>query len=158
LKEPAYQTIAPIQSPKITNDVYNKLMKAPLVTLSPEELFAISPKVRNRLHEAITPKRVPHETVLTNAYIEQASEEEAPIMVPDVYETYLNNLAPGDLPPLALYRISPRNSFKLLSNALTSLLILILASHIRLYKKSLTFDSIHHSNSCLLHHHLSLRH
>jgi hypothetical protein len=73
-------------------------MKAPLVTLSPEELFAISPEVHNRLREAITPKRVPHETVLTNAYIEQASEEEAPIVVPDVYETYLNNLAPGERP------------------------------------------------------------
>jgi hypothetical protein len=96
LKEPAYQTIAPIQSPKITNDIYNKSMKAPLVTLSPEELFAILPEVRNRLREAITPKRVPHEMISTNAYIEQASEEEAPIVVPDVYETYLNNLTPGE--------------------------------------------------------------
>jgi hypothetical protein len=73
-------------------------MKALLITLSPEELFAISPEVRNRLCEAITPKRVPHETVSTNAYIKQASEEEAPIVVPDVYETYLNNLAPGERP------------------------------------------------------------
>jgi hypothetical protein len=39
-----------------------------------------------------------HKTVSTNAYIEQASEEEAPIVVPDVYETYLNNLVPGERP------------------------------------------------------------
>jgi hypothetical protein len=50
-KEPAYQMIAPIQNPKITNDVYNKSMKALLITLSPEELFAISPEVRNQLRE-----------------------------------------------------------------------------------------------------------
>jgi hypothetical protein len=41
---------------------------------------------------------VPHKTVSTNAYIEQLSGEEAPIVVLDVYETYLNNLAPGERP------------------------------------------------------------
>jgi hypothetical protein len=33
-------------------------MQAPLITLLPEELFAISPEVCNQPHEAITPKRV----------------------------------------------------------------------------------------------------
>jgi hypothetical protein len=46
-KEPAYHYVAPIQNPRTVVDVYNKLMQAPLVTLSPEELFAISPEVRN---------------------------------------------------------------------------------------------------------------
>jgi hypothetical protein len=44
-KEPAYHYVAPIQNPHTVVDVYNKMMQAPLVTLSPEELFAISPEV-----------------------------------------------------------------------------------------------------------------
>jgi hypothetical protein len=46
-KEPTYQTIAPIQNPKIATEIYNKSMKLPLVTLSPEELFAISSDMQN---------------------------------------------------------------------------------------------------------------
>jgi hypothetical protein len=46
-KELTYQTIAPIQNPKITMEIYNKSMKSPLVTLSPEELFTISPDIQN---------------------------------------------------------------------------------------------------------------
>jgi hypothetical protein len=64
-------------------------MKSPLVTLSPEELFTISPDVQNQLCEAITPRRVPMETVLANAFIEEVLDKETSITVPDVYETYL---------------------------------------------------------------------
>jgi hypothetical protein len=46
-KEPAYHYVAPIQNPCTIVDVYNKSMQSPLVTLSPEELFAISPEVHN---------------------------------------------------------------------------------------------------------------
>jgi hypothetical protein len=46
-KEPAYHYVAPIQNPCTVVNVYNKLMQAPLITLSPEELFAISPEVHN---------------------------------------------------------------------------------------------------------------
>jgi hypothetical protein len=78
-------------------------MQAPLVTLSPEELFSISPKVHNRLREAIMPKRVLNETVSTHVLIEQvqdnvSSEEETSITIPDVYETYINSLAAGERP------------------------------------------------------------
>jgi hypothetical protein len=78
-------------------------MQALLVTLSPEELFAISPKVHNQLREAITPKRVLNEMVSTHTLIKQvpdevSSEEETSITVPDVYETYINSLAPGERP------------------------------------------------------------
>jgi hypothetical protein len=66
-KEPAYHYVAPIQNPCTVIDVYNKSMQAPLVTLSPEELFTISPEIRNRLREAITPKRVLNKTVFTHA-------------------------------------------------------------------------------------------
>jgi hypothetical protein len=98
-KEPAYHYVAPIQNPCPVIDVYNKSMQAPLVTLSPEELFAISPEVRNRLHEAITPKRVLNKTVSTHALIEQVSDDkETSITVPDVYETYINSLAPKERP------------------------------------------------------------
>jgi hypothetical protein len=82
--EPAYHSVAPIQNPRTVVDVYNKSMQAPLVTLSPEELFAISPEVCNRLHEAITPKRVLNETVSTHALIEQVDDKETSITVPDV--------------------------------------------------------------------------
>jgi hypothetical protein len=96
-KEPAYHYVAPIQNPCTVVNVYNKSMQAPLVTLSPEELFAISPEVRNRLREAITPKWVLSETVSTHALIEQVpDDEETSITVPDVYETYINSLAPGE--------------------------------------------------------------
>jgi hypothetical protein len=36
------------------------------------------------------------ETVFANAFIEEVPDEETSITVPDVYETYLNNLAPGE--------------------------------------------------------------
>jgi hypothetical protein len=74
-------------------------MQTPHITLSPEELYAISPEVHNRLREAITPKQVLNETVSTHALIEQVpDDEETSITVPDVYETYINSLAPGERP------------------------------------------------------------
>jgi hypothetical protein len=98
-KEPAYHYVAPVQNLCTVVDVYNKSMQAPLVTLSPEELFAISPEVRNRLREAIVPNLVLNEMVSTHALIEQVpDDEETSITVPDVYETYINSLAPGERP------------------------------------------------------------
>jgi hypothetical protein len=55
-KEPAYHYVTPIQNPRTVVDVYNKSMQTPHITLSPEELYAISPEVHNQLREAITPK------------------------------------------------------------------------------------------------------
>jgi hypothetical protein len=69
-------------------EIYNKLMKLHFVTLFPEELFAISPNMGNQRHEAITPKRVP--------FIEEVLDKETSVTVPNVYGTYLNNLAPGE--------------------------------------------------------------
>jgi hypothetical protein len=45
--EPAYHYVAPIHNPRTVVDVNYKLMQAPLITLSPEELFAICPEVCN---------------------------------------------------------------------------------------------------------------
>jgi hypothetical protein len=98
-KEPAYHYVAPIQNPRTVIDVYNKLMQSPHITLSPEELFTISPEVRNQLHEAIMLKRVLNKTVSTHTLIEQVpDDEETFITIPDVYETYINSLAPGERP------------------------------------------------------------
>jgi hypothetical protein len=46
-KEPAYHYVAPIQNPHTVVDVYNKSMQTPHITLSPEELYTISPEVCN---------------------------------------------------------------------------------------------------------------
>jgi hypothetical protein len=98
-KEPAYHYVAPIQNPCTVINVYNKSMQAPLVTLLPEELFAISPEVHNRLCKAIMPKRVLNKTVSTHTLIEQVlDDEETSITIPDVYQTYINSLAPGERP------------------------------------------------------------
>ena len=48
-KEPAYCTAAPIQNPKVAEEVYERSMKAPFVTLSPAELLALSPDYHQKL-------------------------------------------------------------------------------------------------------------
>jgi hypothetical protein len=102
-KQPAYHYVAFIQYLHTVINIYNKLMQAPFITLSPEELFAISPEVHNRLCEAIMPKQVLNKMVSTHALIEQVldevlSEEKTSITIPDVYETYINSLAPVERP------------------------------------------------------------
>jgi hypothetical protein len=67
-----------------------------LVTLSPEELFIISPDIWNQLCEAITLKQVTNEPISTHAFIEEILDKERSITVPNVYETYLNTLAPRE--------------------------------------------------------------
>jgi hypothetical protein len=63
-KESVYNYVAPIQNPCTVVDVYNKLMQAPLVTLSPEELFAISQK------SVINSARLSHQSEsLTRRYL-----------------------------------------------------------------------------------------
>jgi hypothetical protein len=50
-------------------------MKSPLVTLSPEELFAISLELCSRLHKATMPKQVLNKIVSTHMLIEQVPDE-----------------------------------------------------------------------------------
>jgi len=57
-KEAAYRTTAPIQSPSIINNIFDKTMKSQCVTLTPEEIMSIAPEVRAKVKEAITPHRV----------------------------------------------------------------------------------------------------
>ena len=90
---PAYHTQAPIYSPVLANEVYQRSMKAPCVTLTPEELLSISPEVRGKLREAITPKRTPNEQVTsTNLLGQDEGPSSKPIIIEDFYESYINSL------------------------------------------------------------------
>jgi len=57
-KEPAYKTFALIQNPKVADTVYERSMKAPSVTISPEDLLSLSPEIWQRMCDAVTPKQV----------------------------------------------------------------------------------------------------
>jgi hypothetical protein len=123
-KEPAYRTVAPIQDPQITTAVYERSMKSPFVTLTPAELLAISPDYRQKMRDSVTPKRVfssdekgdavvaiqeaaalpfSMDTIAaqtsfhSNLAIPPAADAGG-IIVPDIYETYLNNLHPDEKP------------------------------------------------------------
>jgi hypothetical protein len=118
-KEPAYRTIAPIHNSKFAEEVYTRSMKSPFVTLTPKELLSISPEYRQKMRDAVTPKRVyPTEidkvsdTVATHyhkEFLPQVENEEHSshgnngIPLPadafiknDIYETYINSLQPGE--------------------------------------------------------------
>lgn len=121
-KEPAYRTIAPIHSSHFAEEVYTRSMKLPFVTLSSEELLSISPEYRQKMRDAVTPKRIyPTEIEkVSDAVATHIQEEALPqvasevprtshgrngiptpaeaFIVADVYETYLNNLQPGEEP------------------------------------------------------------
>ena len=55
-KEPAYHTAAPIQNPKVIEEVYERSMKASCITLSPAELLSILPEYRQKMCDSVTPK------------------------------------------------------------------------------------------------------
>jgi hypothetical protein len=122
--DPAYKTVAPVQSPKIVEEVYNRSMDTSCVTLTPNELLAISAEIRQKFREAITPKRqAPSNPTVVNIAQIQSPQNQSPlpfatieeieecarsipafspptdgIVIPDFYETYLNRLAPGQTP------------------------------------------------------------
>jgi hypothetical protein len=55
-KDPPYQTQAPVQDPKLADEVYARTMKAPFVTLSPQELWSF-PRITPEGSWIGTPKR-----------------------------------------------------------------------------------------------------
>ncbi|EED83225.1 predicted protein [Postia placenta Mad-698-R] len=55
-KEPAYKTIVPVIQPKLAEEIFQRSMKSPFVTLTPEELLSIAPDVQNKYRDAVTPK------------------------------------------------------------------------------------------------------
>lgn len=117
--DPAYKTTAPIQNAKTVEEVYKRSMAAPCVTLTPNELLSISAEVRQKVREAVTPKRQTNtdaaaanisevQSVLPFTTIEEVEEPSLSpnvqgtpadgIVIPDLYETYLSRLAPGEIP------------------------------------------------------------
>ena len=57
-KDTAYKTQVPVYRASFAEDIFERSMKAPVLTLTPEELLSISPEVRAKYREAVTPKRV----------------------------------------------------------------------------------------------------
>ena len=106
-KEVAYRTSPPIHDVKIAEEVFNRSMNNAVVTLTQKELLSLSPEVRQKVRDEITPRRVPpgvRETKLHDIVEDQALpfstqyDDSDPIIIPDVYEQYLNNLAPSESP------------------------------------------------------------
>jgi len=89
-------------------------MKAPFVTLSPQELWSLSPEVRQRVRDSVTAKRVSTDSqkdTLLNVeeplpfsddaipYDDIPNSTQPPpgsIVIEDPYEVYLSSLRPGD--------------------------------------------------------------
>ncbi|KAI0964673.1 hypothetical protein AcW1_001441 [Taiwanofungus camphoratus] len=107
-------------------------MRTPVVTLTPKELLSISPDVRVRYREAITPKRVPMDPKATYmAQITELSDDLAsktmlatsellchgePLVpgstiIPDPYETYLRHV-PGKEEPSEIIVARDSNSIR----------------------------------------------
>ncbi|EED77528.1 predicted protein, partial [Postia placenta Mad-698-R] len=74
-KEPAYKTIVPVIQPKLAEEIFQRSMKSPFVTLTPEELLSIAPDVRNKYRDAVTPKRVSTEPVASAHIVEIGADE-----------------------------------------------------------------------------------
>jgi len=134
-KELAYRTYAPVQDRKIADDVYARSMQTPCVTLTQQELLSLSPEVRQKVRDVVTPKRVVADnrdmaTAVAKQYqavtIEDEPDEDDPmpfaepvaaishvdivpvsVVVPDPYECYLSTLSPGELAePLTVAKVS----------------------------------------------------
>ncbi|EED83842.1 predicted protein [Postia placenta Mad-698-R] len=112
-KEPAYKTIVPVIQPKLAEEIFQCSMKSPFVTLTPEELLSIAPDVRNKYRDAVTPKRVSTEPVVSAHIVEIGADEVTAVnqlscsgatlepgatIVPDPYETYLKHIPHGEHP------------------------------------------------------------
>lgn len=117
-KDVAYRSNAPIQDSRIADAVYNRSMNTPFITISQQELLSLSPEVRHKVKEAVTPKRVIPTSVreTKKVTIEEVDEDPLPfatvahfandddddfsnaLVIPDPYEVYLGTLSPGEIP------------------------------------------------------------
>jgi hypothetical protein len=91
---PSYHTVAPIQNDKIAQDVFSRSMKNPVITLTTEELLSLSPEVRTKWKEQLTPRRIQHQEGNNSAHL----VNEEVLMIDDPYEIYINTLRPGEIP------------------------------------------------------------
>jgi len=115
-KDFAYQTHAPVQDSKIADKVYTRSMKTSFVTLLHQELLLLSPEVRQKVREAVTPKCVVPDTKETHINtiddsLPFANEDTPSILIADThnpppgsliiqdpYEQYLSSLRPREHP------------------------------------------------------------
>jgi len=91
---PSYQSQAPIHKDKITEDIFSRSIKTPIITLTAEELLSISPEVRTKWKEQVTPRRIHHQEGSKQTNVLQDDI----FVINDPYETYINSLRPGDIP------------------------------------------------------------
>ncbi|KAI0085207.1 hypothetical protein BDY19DRAFT_897053 [Irpex rosettiformis] len=116
-RESASRTMAPIENAKIVERVLNRTLKESNLTITPEELLAISPDLRYNLRTLITPKRVVQPAAASAPSAAFYGEEEEEVRLPspevllaggsnppgvyriaDPYEAYLWSLPPGEQP------------------------------------------------------------
>ncbi|TFK46465.1 hypothetical protein OE88DRAFT_1739356 [Heliocybe sulcata] len=118
-KEPIVRAQAPVYDPAVSEAVFRRSLASHNVSLTSEELLAISPEVRNKYREIVTPKHVPATPERVQAQLEEVADEEllspmtflqtdlatygasakeGGIIIPDPFETYLKGLAPGEIP------------------------------------------------------------
>jgi hypothetical protein len=117
-RAPGYQTLAPIQNPKIAEDVFSKTICTDAITLTFEELLALSPEMHTKYKELLTPKCQlavtvqtayndgPFDEIISPAALENVVKM-APIMVtddgvviPDTHEVYNASITTGQRPAL----------------------------------------------------------
>ncbi|KZT18876.1 hypothetical protein NEOLEDRAFT_1189343, partial [Neolentinus lepideus HHB14362 ss-1] len=118
-KEPAYRAQAPVYNPVVSENVFRRSLSTRYVSLTSQELLAISPEVRNKYRDLVTPKRVPPTPERVQATLEEVAdedltspetflcsdlltygktEEHGGIIVPDPVDQYFKGLAPGEIP------------------------------------------------------------
>ncbi|KAF8240171.1 hypothetical protein L208DRAFT_1234817, partial [Tricholoma matsutake] len=82
---PSHHIQAPIHKDKIVENIFTRLMKTPIITLTSEELLLVAPEVRTK-------------------WKEQQTDNAMNILDDDVYvlnnpyKTHINSLRPGDIP------------------------------------------------------------
>ncbi|KZT24730.1 hypothetical protein NEOLEDRAFT_1066922 [Neolentinus lepideus HHB14362 ss-1] len=118
-KEPVYHAQALVYDPVISENVFRRLLSTPYVSLTSQELLTISPEVRNKYRDLVTPKRVPPTPECIQATLEEVADEEltspetflcsnllaygkteehGEIIVPNLVDQYFKGLAPGEIP------------------------------------------------------------
>ncbi|KAF8221059.1 hypothetical protein L208DRAFT_1330261 [Tricholoma matsutake] len=90
----SYHTQAPIQKDKITKDIFTRLMKTPIITLTPKESLLLSPKVCTKWKEQVTVHRIqqPEGNNTTNLLHNDI------FVIDNPYKTYISSLHLGEIP------------------------------------------------------------
>ncbi|KAF8230997.1 hypothetical protein L208DRAFT_1279149 [Tricholoma matsutake] len=103
---PLYATQAPVQNEKMAHNIFACSMKMPIITLTSEELLLLSPEERLYFQMDNSPLEVFLAGLSRNTLMNvpqsgnNATNMFSPdmIIVPDLYETYISSLRPGEIP------------------------------------------------------------